>query len=92
MLSFRESLTNGKAFEKPSLQVALVSLLTDFVRPKLSAYKHAKLTAKGTQRIRPRQQDVTQDEIELPSEVTTVLEWVSGHIEVPPLSNFPLRG
>lgn len=85
-------LADPKAFEKSSLQDALVSLLTDFVRPKLSAYKHAKLTAQGTQRIRPRQEDVTKDEIDPPSEVISVLQWVSAHIEVAPRLTFQLSG
>jgi hypothetical protein len=74
--------TNRKAFDKPSLQDALICLLAEFIKPKLSAYKHAKLTAQGTQRIRPRQEDVSRDEIDPPHEVITVLDWVSAHIEV----------
>lgn len=69
-------------FEQSQLQAVLVSLLQDVVKPKLSAYRHAKLTDQGTQRIRPREVDIVKEEIDPPKETISILIWVSKHIEV----------
>jgi hypothetical protein len=74
--------SNYKAFSHPQLQPALITLLADHVKPTMSAYKHSRLTDKGTQRIRQRVLDKVSDEINPPTETISILEWVSELLEV----------
>jgi hypothetical protein len=57
-------------------------LLKDVVKPRLSEYKHAKLTDSGTQRMRPRPETTVPDEINPPVETIQILNWVSKNIDV----------
>jgi len=63
----------------------LIALLSDIVKPQLSAYKHAKLTDQGTVRIRPRDDRHNFVEINPPVETVSILRWVSTQLDVSPL-------
>jgi hypothetical protein len=75
--------SNHKAFSRSDLQSVLVALLTDYVKPEMSAYKHNKLTDQGSQRLRLRvpERASLETEISPPPETISILEWVSKHIE-----------
>jgi len=74
--------SNLKCFQQSHFQSVLLRLLEDIVKPDLSAYKHARLTEQGTQRIRPRLPDNVQQEVDPPAETINILEWVSERLEV----------
>lgn len=75
-------LSDGQIFKKSSFQDVLITLLSDIVKPQLSAYKHAKLTDQGTVRIRPRDDRNNFVEINPPVETVSILRWVSTQLDV----------
>jgi hypothetical protein len=73
-----------QVFEYSSFPEVLVGLLKDVVKPRLSAYKHANLTDRGTQRIRPQQQNTVTEEVSPSVETIQILDWVCERIDVRP--------
>lgn len=81
VMPYHLNFSYAQSFKQPSQESIILSLLKDVVKPAVSAQKHAHLTDSGTKRIRPLEQRQI-DDIAPPTEVITILKWVSLHIEV----------